>query len=168
MPPVGFNNNLYRLQRSRVVPYLIRVLISPFQQQLYVCGRHHNLVHQTASSHPSGCIFRVRQSHEPINDFLWNLHLLPTAPVFITADRTRLTENTSWVVFSKRVPFVPSVSSSYSLMGLAAGCVKCFWLRRLFSCGNNPLGSICIKDGLTTSILFKNGLEIQFSYKSTE
>lgn len=27
-------------------------------------------------------------------------------------------------------------------MGLAAGCVKCFWLRRLFSCGDNPLGSI--------------------------
>ncbi len=33
---------------------------------------------------------------------------------------------------------------------------------------NSIVTNFCIKDGLTTSILFKNGLEIQFSYKSTE
>lgn len=33
---------------------------------------------------------------------------------------------------------------------------------------NSIVSNFCIKNGLTTSILFRNGLEIRFSYKSTE
>jgi site-specific DNA recombinase len=33
---------------------------------------------------------------------------------------------------------------------------------------NSIIKNFCIKNGLTTSILFKNGLEIRFSYKAQE
>ena len=33
---------------------------------------------------------------------------------------------------------------------------------------NETVSNFCIKDGLTTSILLKNGIELRFSYKTTE
>lgn len=33
---------------------------------------------------------------------------------------------------------------------------------------NETVSNFCIKDGLTTSILLKNGIELRFSYKTAE
>ena len=33
---------------------------------------------------------------------------------------------------------------------------------------NETVSNLCIKDGLTTSILLKNGIELRFSYKTAE
>jgi hypothetical protein len=43
---------------------------------------------------------------------------------------------------------------------------KFFLTRQLLD--KRSASNFCIKDGLTTSILFRNGLELQFFYKTAE